>query len=466
MSSEATEHAEALHDLGNELALLHQALWDFRAYGAHGIHSGDYYSELHQRVARAIEATQEEYGQTDVQLGHVVTFGLDCKLITPDDRDYILERLQDPPLGVVADARKLKRQRRERDLFVTLSRAARAVAGGRADEALAMVAVASEEAAEELDTSVRLLDAEQLIARWLERQDQRATSGGISLGLSKLKQHIGQLNPGSMVVIGAHTGNGKSSLVNEILCAAADDGTHGAVISMEDDDEVATTRWISAFAGLPPKAFQAGGSREAAMRGIARFRQYQGKLYFYDCLGGNEQDVMAAMTVAARRGVRLVVVDYIGEVGASISQQDRRNEVRWLVTRLKAHARRLGVALILVSQFSRPKDGNMHKEPTKHDLKEAGDVENAAEYVVLLWREAEHDYAPMHVKLAKAKTGGTNNRWLMQREVFTTDVQGCRRQGSARLREVVAERRHPGDYDYPELRTDYEAILEELVRNR
>lgn len=133
------------------------------------------------------------------------------------------------------------------------------------------------------------------------------------------------------------------------------------------------------------------------------------------------------------------------------------------MTRLKAHAARLGVALVIVSQLSRPKDKGEGYEPNKHDLKESGDLENGAEYVVLLWRSKDHDFAPVHLKLAKSKNGGIGNVWFMQREMYVEDAHGNRAPGSARMREVVKERTAPWTYEFPLAHvTDYEAVLATL----
>ena len=121
----------------------------------------------------------------------------------------------------------------------------------------------------------------------------------------------------------------------------------------------------------------------------------------------------------ASRGARLIAVDYLQEIHASKHQQDRRNEVRFVSSRLKAHARRLGVALLLVSQIARPKEGETNKRPSKHALKESGDVANMAEVILTLWREREDDFAPIRVTVVKSKWGGVGKEWEMLRSTDT-----------------------------------------------
>lgn len=272
------------------------------------------------------------------------------------------------------------------------------------------------------------------------------------------------MTPGSCLVLGAGTNVGKSALAAEIMLAAAKDHTPTGIISMEDPEFITVSRLVATFAGTSPQTLMRGAEPERRRQGCLELIEYGESIFLSECLGGTEQHVMARMSVMAHRGARIVIVDYIGEIEASVHQQDRRNEVRWVMKRLKAHAERLGIALIVCSQLSRPKDHEPSREPTKYDLKEAGDLENAAEYIVLMWRLQEHDFAPVHLKLAKSKMGGNGRRWLMQREVDREDDAGRRVQGSARLREVVGDYSNPADRDFPLVAEDYAARLIALSR--
>ena len=106
----------------------------------------------------------------------------------------------------------------------------------------------------------------------------------------------------------------------------------------------------------------------------------------------------------------------MAEHTSSKDQQDRRNEVRWIAIRLKSHAKRLGIALILISQLTMPRDdAGVSKEPGKYNLREAGDLTNAAEAVILAWREDESDEARINVKVAQGKSGSVGMRWEVER---------------------------------------------------
>ena len=218
-----------------------------------------------------------------------------------------------------------------------------------------------------------------------------------------------------------------------LKCAVRGVGT--GLVSFEDDDEMTTRRALSAHSGVPSRLIQGDMSEFnwARMgRGLQELDGIGKRMFFADCSGGTDLDACAAMSRMAHRGAKILIVDYIGEVEASRESRDgRRNDIRWVAGRLKVHAKRLGVALIVVSQIGRPTDKNPNREPTKHDAKESGDLENKTNTMLGLWREQEDVWAPVYVKVLKGKSGGNGLRWQMQRDRGTPE-----RPGSGRLREV------------------------------
>lgn len=263
-------------------------------------------------------------------------------------------------------------------------------------------------------------------------------------GLGIMAEAMGELTVGSMMVLGASTNTGKSSVSLEMLLGAAGRNVTCGYVSCEDPKSVVGPRVVSAMSGISSKKIAQGNiTRDEwpqLVNATETLKDLQKKLWFQYSIGGNEIDVCAAMSKLAMRGCRLIVVDYIQAIESSKRQQDRRNEVRWLCARLKAHAQRLNIALVLVSQFSRPGKGDEFKEPNKHDLKEAGDLENAADFIVLLWRESLDDFAPINCKLEKSKFGNIGARWQMARGAGArlAELEGSYESAQARRDNVVS----------------------------
>ncbi len=245
----------------------------------------------------------------------------------------------------------------------------------------------------------------------------------VYLGLRLLDSAVGKLPVGSMLVIAADSNVGKSGVALALQrgCAKANIGC--GLISVEDPEDITGSRLLCSFSeNVSSKEVMHGSIHREHTKAMADLanaeREVQRlgeRLLYDDCTGETELEVCAAMSRMAARGAKAVIVDYVQEIEASKKQQDRRNEVRWVTKRLKAHAKRLGVLLVLVSQIARPKDGDEFKAPSKHALKESGDVVNMAEVILVLWREYASDTAPIHVKVAKSKNGGLGLTWQMTR---------------------------------------------------
>lgn len=239
-------------------------------------------------------------------------------------------------------------------------------------------------------------------------------------GMQNMHEALGNLPVGAMVVIGADSNVGKSGFVLEMLIAAVQRNVRVGLISVEDPDDVTAARALGAFAGVSSRNIQRNRINTADAEAMERaYHDIVGmgeRFQIADCTGCSELDVCAEMTYQASKGAKIIAVDYLTEIEASKPQKDRRNEIRWISKRLKTHAKRLGVVLVLVSQLARPYDKTTNKIPSKHDLKESGDVTNQAEVILLLWREEESDVSPVKCWVAKCKWGGVGQWWELERK--------------------------------------------------
>lgn len=254
--------------------------------------------------------------------------------------------------------------------------------------------------------------------------DMRARSRVVYPGSDSLEEAIGGFRPGGMYVLGALSNVGKSYLVQSWMLRCCSRSMTVGWVSLEDPELTTGSRALGILGGLEPRSIELGSAfkdNEAAIDvGTRRAAEWDGRFLYTDLTGQTELDVCAAMSVMAARGARIVVVDYVGVITASKEQQDRRNEVRWVSIRLKSHAKRLGISLLLISQLTMPRDDvGVAKEPSKYSLRESGDLTNAAEAIVLAWRDNESDDAPVNVKVAKSKSGGVGMAWTVRRDPQT-----------------------------------------------
>jgi replicative DNA helicase len=400
--------------LALEHALAAEAIADYGRYAAYGINAEDFESSNAQDAVRAAEAAWSAHGEHGIEAvcrelqrqGKLQKLGGNRGVM-----DFFLA-------GGAPDADLFRERVRLRRVKAKLVAALSATSQEDLPAVLAALgdaqAAAEDKARDDVVTGTYL--AQKAITDLTVSPEQ---AEACHPGWDKLEEYIGALPLGSLTVIAGNTSTGKSSYALEMLIRMAQRGIVCGMVSLEDPEAIAGSRLLAMESGVPSFAIQRRRldrrDFQALSSAIAYGKEHWDRLLYANCIGGNELEVCAAMSRMAARGAKAVVVDYIGNIEPSRRQQDRRNEIRWMLSRLRAHAYRVKVALIVVSQLKRPENGNPNTEPTKHSLKESGDLENAAEWIIGLWRTKECDSAPIQVRLLKAKTGGTGNSWKLER---------------------------------------------------
>lgn len=87
-------------------------------------------------------------------------------------------------------------------------------------------------------------------------------------------------------------------------------------------------------------------------------------------------------------GIGLLVVDYLQLVNSPGRSESRQVEVAKISEALKSTAKELGVCVLCLAQLNRGSDAREDKRPRMSDLRESGAVEQDADVVMLLYREA------------------------------------------------------------------------------
>ena len=132
-------------------------------------------------------------------------------------------------------------------------------------------------------------------------------------------------------------------------------------------------------------------------------------VYVDDRAGLSLQQVVAKAKYVQRKagGLALVVVDYLQLMEEE--GETRSNELANVVRGLKNMAKRLNCAVLLLSQLSREAD-KTNAPPRLDHLAESGAIEQAADIIGLLWREARRNPKPdnahrAQIEFAKNKNG-------------------------------------------------------------
>ena len=84
----------------------------------------------------------------------------------------------------------------------------------------------------------------------------------------------------------------------------------------------------------------------------------------------------------------ILFIDHIGLMERP-SMRDAYRALGWVSNQLKQIALDTGLPIVELAQMNRQSDGRRDKRPRLADLRETGDLEQDADYVLFLWRDGE-----------------------------------------------------------------------------
>lgn len=242
----------------------------------------------------------------------------------------------------------------------------------------------------------------------LERvNDARAgrVQRGAPFGLPALDRATLGMRDGQLAILAGRPGMGKTTAAIHIGLAAArvDYGVH--FISLEMNAEELAERVLSAIAydRREPDYITYRAISEGVRITDAGFRRLEAAKAFCDGLPLEieQQPGLTVSQIAARarqmalrferegRFLGLLIIDHIGLIRPSKRYSGNRvQEVAEITTALKAMTKELGIPILALSQLNREVEKRSDKRPMLADLRDSGSIEQDADLVIALFREA------------------------------------------------------------------------------
>lgn len=270
--------------------------------------------------------------------------------------------------------------------------------GEDADDAAAVV----ERARASLDAvattaqgDVQVHEVDDLAERALLRYADKAKPG-LSTGCPDLDAVLaGGLRPGTLTVIGARPGVGKTAAGIGIAVHAALQG-HGALfVSLEMTEAELMDRVIANLASvrLIHLIRHTLGDSEwsAVQKAVDRLASVPLAVVDNPTLGLTAIRSIARDRTRTAAGLSLLVIDYLSLMQPANPRADRHEQVAAMSRGLKLLAKELHVPVIALHQLNRESEKRVGKKPQLSDLRESGAVEADADNVWLLHRPDEPD---------------------------------------------------------------------------
>lgn len=232
---------------------------------------------------------------------------------------------------------------------------------------------------------------------------------GTSVGLACLDRITGGIQPDHVWVVAGRTSMGKSIFQTVIPQSIAEQGKGVILFSLEMPRREVQARLIASIAydpDLTPYNGDGGnvefadllrgkGTREQRQRADNAARKLaslpmvvvdKGALTIDQIIAMSRRQMRAWERVGVDPGV--VVIDHLGLLRSAQRRDSKTAEVADTIDRLKDAAKQIGAPIIAAAQLNRNAESRTDHRPIMADLNWSGSIEQIADLVCLMYREA------------------------------------------------------------------------------
>lgn len=257
----------------------------------------------------------------------------------------------------------------------------------------ALVAVA-----QDAETKSSISSLEEIAIRRVDQYEEiyrnRGRLIGVTTGFAPLDEITGGFREGQLIVIGAVTKGGKTSMAVNMATRAANQGNPVGFVSLEMSEGELFDRFVSSYGGVDISVLSKNPSKHD-INCIARAAN-QAKLlpiFIRDESSVNALQLRAALRrMVAVHSCRIVVVDYIQLIEPTNPKDSRERQVAEASRTLKQLTKELGITIIALTQLNG--DGAS---------RESRAIEHDSDLFLVIERDQEPPHGWfLNIKLARA----------------------------------------------------------------
>jgi replicative DNA helicase len=219
--------------------------------------------------------------------------------------------------------------------------------------------------------------------------DSNAGRGRVRTGIPKLDAAVKHYAPKTLNIIAARTGEGKTALAGHITYHTARTGVLPRIYSLEMSQDELIERYIWHHTGIDPSRYDDRILTEDEWRRLDAAHLWLATLPI-DIVDPSRMTIAElcrdARKASYQEDIGIVVVDYLQLLRMDQMRRgaNRAEVVGEISTELKGLARELNVPVIALAQLNR--DSVKEKRPpSKHDIRDSGQIEQDADSVLLLY---------------------------------------------------------------------------------
>ncbi len=232
---------------------------------------------------------------------------------------------------------------------------------------------------------------------------------GIDTGFIELNRLTTGFNKGDLIVLAARPAMGKTALAISMIRKTLESGKGVAFFSLEMDAEQIMLRMLSSITAIPLQKLRIGDLIDNEWQYLSETcnRISSWKLYVDDSGGLDISHLRSKLRKLKLEdsSIELAVVDYL-QIMSGMSSKDRHLEIAEISRGLKILARELDIPILALSQLNRSLESRSDRRPMLSDLRESGSIEQDADIILFIYRDAVYKRRDQKEKIEQARREG------------------------------------------------------------
>lgn len=241
---------------------------------------------------------------------------------------------------------------------------------------------------------------------------------GITSGFPDLDKITNGFQKSDLIIVAGRPGMGKTSFGLNVLINAASSGKVCVFFSLEMSSHQLVNRLISCEAEIGSAALRTGSLNQDQWKRLAETSESISKMQIYldDTPQITVNQIRAKCRRLASKGkLDMVFVDYLQIMGYNKSIQVREQQISEISRSLKSLAKEFNIPVMAFAQVNRSVDSRGdNRRPFLSDLRESGAIEQDADIIMFLYRDAVYNPNSIlkdtaEVIIAKHRNGETGS---------------------------------------------------------
>jgi len=227
------------------------------------------------------------------------------------------------------------------------------------------------------------------LKEFYENQNKALDSKLLPTFIKEIDTIIGGFEYSDLIIIAGAASMGKTSFMLKLLQNLINNDRSVAIFSLEMSNNQLLTRLIAMETEIDIKRIRYNDLDETDWSRINKvIGQYETKKLVMDGATVKLNDVLNKIKkLKIKDDIDIVFIDYLQLVTDSNTKSSREQEVARIARSLKNIAKELNIVVVALSQLSRALTLRDNKRPMLSDLRESGEIEQAADTIMFAFRE-------------------------------------------------------------------------------